>query len=66
MVTITIELTEEGLQKLKETASKFGLSMEQLARVSIEDMLTLPDAQYEKAMQYVLKKNAELSKRFAA
>jgi hypothetical protein len=66
MVTITIELTQQGLQKLKEMASKFGLSIEELARLGVEDMLAQPDEQFQKAMQYVLKKNTELYKRLAA
>ena len=66
MVTITIELTQENVQRLKEMSSKFGISMEELARVGVEDMLSRPDEQFQKAMHYVLKKNAELYKRLAA
>jgi predicted transcriptional regulator len=66
MTTITIELPSERLQKLQEMASKFGVSMEDLVRVSVEDMLTQPEEEFRKAAQYVLKKNAELYKRLAA
>ena len=66
MTTITIELPSERLQKLQEMALKFGVSMEELVRVSVEDMLTQPEEQFRKAAQYVLKKNAELYKRLAA
>lgn len=66
MTTITIELPSERLQKLQEMALKFGVSMEELVRVSVEDMLTQPEDQFRKAAQYVLKKNAELYKRLAA
>jgi hypothetical protein len=66
MATITIELPSEGLQKLQEMAQKFGVSMEELVRVSVEDMLTQPEEQFRKAAQYVLKKNAELYKCLAA
>lgn len=64
--TITIELPSEHLQKLQEMSLKFGVSMEELVRVSVEDMLTQPEEQFRKAAQYVLKKNAELYKRLAA
>jgi len=40
--------------------------MEDLVRVSVEDMLTQPEEEFRKAAQYVLKKNAELYKRLAA
>ena len=66
MATITIELPSEGLQKLQDMAQKFGVSMEELVRVSVEDMLTQPEEQFRNSAQYVLKKNAELYKRLAA
>ena len=66
MTTITIELPSERLQKLQEMALKFGVSTEELVRVSVEDMLTQPEEQFRKAAQYVLKKNSELYKRLAA
>lgn len=66
MTTITIDLPSESLQKLQEMALKFGVSMEELVLVSVEDLLTHPEEQFRKAAQYVLKKNAELYKRLAA
>lgn len=66
MTTITIELPSERLQKLQEMALKFGVSMEELIRASVEDMLTQPEEQFRNAAQYVLKKNKELYKWLAA
>lgn len=66
MTTITIELPKERLQKLQEMALRFGVSTEELVRVSVEDMLTQPEEQFRNAAQYVLKKNSELYKRLAA
>ena len=66
MTTIKIELPTERLQKLQEMALKFGVTTEELVRVSVEDMLTQPAEHFRKAAQYVLKKNAELYKRLAA
>lgn len=66
MTTITIELPKERLQKLQEMALRFGVSTEELVRVSVEDMLTKPEEEFQKAAQYVLKKNSELYKRLAA
>jgi antitoxin FitA len=66
MTTITIELPNERLQKLREMAQRLGVSMEELVQVSVEDMLTQPEEQFRKAAQYVLKKNKELYKRLAA
>jgi len=66
MTTITFELPNERLQKLQEMARKFGVSTEELVRVSVEDMLAQPEEQFRKGAQYVLKKNVELYKRLAA
>ncbi len=66
MTTITIEIPRERIQQLKEYAELFGVSMEELVRASVEDMLAQPEEQLRKAMQYVLKKNAKLYKRLAA
>jgi predicted transcriptional regulator len=65
MTTITIELSKDRAQKLQEMALKFGVSAEDLVRVSVEDMLTQPEEQFRKAALYVLKKNSELYKRLA-
>ena len=66
MTTITIELSNERLQKLQEMSLKLGISLEDLIRVSVEDMLAQPDEQFQKISTYVLKKNSELYKRLAA
>jgi predicted transcriptional regulator len=66
MTTITIELPKERIQRLEEMALRLGVSMEELVRVSVEDMLTQPDEQFRKIAAYVLKKNSELYKRLAA
>ena len=66
MTTITIELSNERLQKLQEMAMKLGVSMEELVHASVEDMLTQPEEQFRKAADYVLKKNKDLYKRLSA
>ncbi len=65
MTTITITLPDERLQELKETASKLKVSPEELVRVSIEDLLTRPADAFQRAVDYVLKKNAALYERLA-
>lgn len=66
MTMITIELPNERLQRLEEMALKLGVSMEDLIRISVEDMLTQQDEQFQKIATYLLKKNSELYKRLAA
>jgi len=66
MTTITIDLPKERIRKLKELAAHYGVSPEELVRVSVEDLLEQPEEQFQKAVDYVLKKNDEFYKRLAA
>jgi antitoxin FitA len=62
---ITISVTEEGLRKLQELAARLAISPEELARLSVEELLAPPDAEFVRAMDHVLKKNSELYRRLA-
>ena len=63
MSAITIVLPDERLSKLKEIADSFGVSPEELVRVSVEELLTRPDQAFQQAVHHVLKKNVELYRR---
>jgi len=65
MTTLTITLTDDRLAKLREIADRFNITPEDLARVSIEELLTRPDESFQQADDYVLHKNAELYRRLA-
>ena len=65
MSSITIDLADEHLLKLREIAGRLGVSVEDLARMSIEGLLAQPEESFEGAADYVLKKNAELYRRLA-
>ena len=65
MANITVSLTEEKLLKLQEFSARLAISPEELARIGIEELLGLSDAEFGRAMDYVLKKNAELYRRLA-
>ena len=65
MSSITIELPEERLQKLREMAAELGVTPEELIRASIEGLLNRPDDQFRQAAEYVLKKNSDLYRRLA-
>jgi hypothetical protein len=66
MNTITIALPDDHIARLRETASRLGIAPEELARASIEDLLTLPDEIFRRVLESMLKKNAELYQRLAA
>ncbi|HEV7798292.1 MAG TPA: ribbon-helix-helix protein, CopG family [Pyrinomonadaceae bacterium] len=63
--SITINLREEQMARLQEIACRLGISVEDLARVSLEELLAAPDERFEHAADYVLKKNEDLYRRFA-
>ena len=63
MKELTISLSDKQLSKLKEVAKKLSVSAEELIQVSINELLSRPDKEFEKATSYVLKKNAELYQR---
>jgi antitoxin FitA len=65
MNSITINLPDEHLLKLREIAARLGVSPEDLARMSIEELLAQPEERFERAADYVLKKNEELYRRLA-
>jgi predicted transcriptional regulator len=65
MVTITVTLSEDRLQKLQNLAKQFRIAPEELLRVSVEELIARPQADFQKAVDYVLKKNKELYKRLA-
>ena len=65
MTTITVTVPEDRLSKLAEVARRFNVTVEELVRLSIEDLLAKPDAAFQDAMEYTLNKNQELYRRLA-
>ena len=65
MATITVEIEDSKAIILREKARKFGLLPDQFVTASIEDLISQPDPDFEKAMRKVLSKNKELYKRLS-
>ena len=65
MTSITITLSEDRVAKLREIAARLNVTAEDLARVSIEELLTRPDETFKQAAEYVLQKNSDLYRRLA-
>lgn len=65
MTTITIALSDDRLQKLQQIAMLFQVTPEELVRVSVEELLSRPEEEFRKALEYVLQKNTELYQRLA-
>lgn len=65
MSSITINLQDEQIARLRDIANRLGISVEDIARVSIEELLAAPDERFEQAADSVLKKNEDLYRRLA-
>jgi len=65
MTSITITLTEDRLARLREIAARLKVAPEDLARVSIEELVTRPDETFKRSAEYVLQKNSDLYRRLA-
>ena len=65
MTTFTINLNNEKVDALKKLSTQFNLSPEELIKISIDDLLSRPDEQFQKTVKNVLKENSELYKRLA-
>ncbi|MDH6106446.1 DNA-binding protein [Anabaenopsis tanganyikae CS-531] len=63
MATITINISEEQLQKLQELAQQLNISTEQLLSASLEDLLNRRQGEFTQAANYVMQKNAQLYQR---
>ncbi len=65
MVTITVTVSEDRLQKLQDLAKQFNIPTEELLRVSLEELIARPQEDFQKALEYVLETYKELYKRLA-
>jgi len=65
MPTITITVPENRLVQLKAMATRLGVTPEDLARLSIEELLSRTEDTMQQAITFVLTKNAELYRRLA-
>jgi antitoxin FitA len=61
--TLTIELSEERLERLRKLAQKAGVTPEELAQARLGEWLEQSEEEFQRAAQYVLRKNAELYRR---
>ena len=65
MTDLVIILPDDTFLKLREVATNYRLTPEELVFVSSKDLLEQPDSEYPRATDYVLAKNAELYRRLA-
>jgi len=64
-MSITVELTEEQARRLDERARALGVDARELARAAVNDLLSRPADDFDRAARYVLEKNRELYERLS-
>ncbi|MBM4039538.1 MAG: DNA-binding protein [Planctomycetes bacterium] len=65
MATITVSLPDDTARRLRDLASSLNVTPEDLVRASVDDLLSRPEDTFERAVERVLRKNAELYRRLA-
>jgi hypothetical protein len=62
---IPVALSPAQEERLRTEATRLGVSVEDLARLAIEDLLERSSADFRKAADYVVEKNRELYQRLS-
>jgi hypothetical protein len=65
MTTVSVSISDDKAQRLRDKAKDLGLTLEQFLTASVEDLASRPDPDFDAAVEKVLKKNAELYRRLA-
>ena len=65
MNSITIDLSDSQLEKLRDLAAVYDIAPEFLLKISLADWLNSQKSEFIDAADYVLTKNAELYRRLA-
>ena len=65
MTTFTITLPDERVKKLREIVERFRVAPEELLRASLEELLTRPLDDFQRAFEGVLGKNTDLYNQLA-
>jgi predicted transcriptional regulator len=62
---ILLELDEEQSQRLERVARELNVDANELAKAAINDLVSRPADDFDRAVRYVLDKNRELYRRLA-
>ncbi len=62
---ILLELDEEQSQRLEQVARELEVDANELAKAAINDLVSRPADDFDRAVRYVLDKNRELYRRLA-
>jgi hypothetical protein len=65
MAEIRIALADDQMAQLRKVAERYGIAPEEIARLSLEDLLSRSDESIQAQINYVIEKNKELYQRLA-
>ena len=65
MTTVSIPLSDEEMRRLEALGKREGLTVEQMVRISINDLIGPPDDAFHASAKRVMGKNAELYRRLS-
>jgi hypothetical protein len=65
MTTVTVKIDDTRAAALKVRAEQYGMLLEDLLIASMENLLSQPAEDFERAMGYVLSRNRELYQRLS-
>ncbi len=65
MPTLTISLSDEEMHRLEELSEREGLTVEQLVRLCVRDLIAQPDDSFRAAAKQAMEKNSELYRRLS-
>ena len=64
-MSISLDLGEEQSARLEERARELGVDACELAKAAVNDLLTRPTDDFDRAAKFVLDKNRELYRRLS-
>lgn len=64
-MSISFDLDDEQSKRLEARAEELGIDPRELARAAVNDLLTRPADDFERAAKLVLEKNRELYRRLS-
>lgn len=64
-MSISFHLDDEQAARLEERAAALGVDARELAKAAVNDLLTRPADDFDRAAKFVLEKNRELYRRLS-
>jgi predicted transcriptional regulator len=64
-MSVPLELEEDQWRRLEELAGRLRVDPTELAKAAINDLISRPPDDFNRAIEYVLAKNRELYRRLA-